>query len=277
MSSDTTSLSDKILPSLNTAPTKAHLELANHVLFSRDAAGRLLTAPMAAQLIADSEARACDRLRHEAELDEQLQAVTENSLKIVTAERDELRDLLTEWKVSAHIKGEAIDSLLIECDQLYAEVERLTSVVLRKNGTIDGTEEMLGGLKQGEGYWDMVRRVVATAARAERAEAEVEGLKESILVQQIFSDDRQRADRAEAELREMGTAKLRWEMLAVNRGDQVQRAEAELAAELARSAKLVEGIKSILPKPPYHPDLEPEWLYLSGLLNELKGKQENVP
>jgi hypothetical protein len=41
------------------------------------------------------------------------------------------------------------------------------------NGTIDGTEEMLGGLKQGEGYWDMVRRVVATAARAEKAEAEL--------------------------------------------------------------------------------------------------------
>jgi len=44
------------------------------------------------------------------------------------------------------------------------------------------------------GDWD------ALEARAERAEAEVEELKESILVQQIFSDDRQRAERAEAEL-----------------------------------------------------------------------------
>jgi hypothetical protein len=236
-------------------PTKAHLELANHVLFSRDATGRLLSAPMAAQLIADSEARACDRLRHEAELDEQLQAVTENSLKIVTAECDRLRNLLTEWQNSAHIKGEAIDSLLIECDRLYAEVKSCGELSCDECNA----------------------RTAALTNRAERAEAEVEGLKESILVQQIFSDDRQRADRAEAELREMGTAKLRWEMLAVNRGDQVQRAEAELAAERARSAKLVEGIKSILPKPPYHPDLEPEWVYLSGLLNELKGKQENVP
>jgi hypothetical protein len=181
-------------------PTKAHLELANHVLFSRDATGRLLSAPMAAQLIADSEARACDRLRHEAELDEQLQAVTENSLKIVTAECDRLRNLLTEWQNSAHIKGEAIDSLLIECDRLYAEVKSC-----------------------GELSCDECN--ARTAALTNRAE----------------------------------------------------RAEAELAAELARSAKLVEGIKSILPKPPYHPDLEPEWVYLSGLLNELKGKQENVP
>jgi hypothetical protein len=208
-------------------PTTAHLELANHVLFSRDAAGRLLTAPMAAQLIADSEARACDRLRHEAELDEQLQAVTENSLKIVTVERDELRNLLTEWQNSAHIKGEAIDSLLIECDRLYAEVKSCGELSCDECNA----------------------RTAALTNRAERAEAEVEGLKESILVQQIFSDYRQRAERAEA----------------------------ELAAELARSAKLVEGIKSILPKPPYHPDLEPEWVYLSGLLNELKGKQETAP
>lgn len=37
-------------------------------------------------------------------------------------------------------------------------------------------------------------------ARAERAEAEVAELKESILVQRIFSDYRQRAESAEAEL-----------------------------------------------------------------------------
>jgi hypothetical protein len=38
--------------------TEAHRELAATALFSRDAAGRLLTAPMTAQLIADSEAAA---------------------------------------------------------------------------------------------------------------------------------------------------------------------------------------------------------------------------
>jgi len=174
-----------------------------------------ITDEQAAQLIAGSEARAVQiaMLREYGNL-----CATNESL---AKERDQLRDLLTEWKVSAHIKGEAIDSLLIECDRLYAEVERLTSVVLRKNGTIDGTEEMLGGLKQGEGYWDMVRRVVATAARAERAEAEVERLTK----QAVFDGDHihtlnaafatraevmdaiARAERAEAELDQVACAR----------------------------------------------------------------------
>ena len=38
-------------------PTEAHLELAKNALFARDASGRLMTAQMVAQLIADSEAR----------------------------------------------------------------------------------------------------------------------------------------------------------------------------------------------------------------------------
>lgn len=44
--------------------------------------------------------------------------------------------------------------------------------------------------------------------------------------------------------------------------------ERELVAERARNAELVKGIKSILPKPPYHPTLEPEWVYLSELVNK---------
>lgn len=43
--------------------TEAHLELAKTVIFSRDSAGRLLTAPMGAQLIADSEAKAVEAER----------------------------------------------------------------------------------------------------------------------------------------------------------------------------------------------------------------------
>ena len=85
--------------------TEAHCDLRRQVIFSAPDEG--------AQLIADSEAEAVqtamireygnlsatneslakerDRLRAEVELDEQLQAVTENSLKIVIAERDQLR------------------------------------------------------------------------------------------------------------------------------------------------------------------------------------------
>jgi len=39
-----------------------------------------------------------------------------------------------------------------------------------------------------------------------------------------------RAERAEAELREISAEKLRWSILAIDRGNEVQRAEAELAA-----------------------------------------------
>ena len=42
----------------------------------------------------------------------------------------------------------------------------------------------------------------------------------------------------------------------------------QLAAERARNEKLVRGIRSILPSPPYHPDLEPEWIYLNELVNK---------
>ena len=46
----------------------------------------------------------------------------------------------------------------------------------------------------------ILREYKKLTTRAERAETEVDELKESILVQQIFSDDRQRAECAEAEL-----------------------------------------------------------------------------
>jgi hypothetical protein len=60
------------------------------------------------------------------------------------------------------------------------------------------------------GDWD------ALEARAERAEAEVEELKESILVQRIFSDYRQRAESAEAEL---AAERARLDWLESNAGD----------------------------------------------------------
>ena len=41
-------------------PTETHLELAKNALFARDASGRLMTAQMVAQLLADSEARAVE-------------------------------------------------------------------------------------------------------------------------------------------------------------------------------------------------------------------------
>ena len=102
--------------------TEAHLELAKTALFSRDNVGRLLTAPMAAQLIADSEARALSVVcgRHNA----------------LIAERDQLRaevKLLSEWQQGvienarahhAHLKNanaraERAEAILGELQELH--------------------------------------------------------------------------------------------------------------------------------------------------------------
>jgi len=120
--------------------TQAHYDLRRQVLFYAPDDG--------AQLIADSEARAV--AQWSGGLDQSLPDLYEAA----KAERDQLRDLLTEWKVSAHIKGEAIDSLLAECDRLRAEVERLGRATT--NGQVNWMQES-----------------ERQQARADRAEAEI--------------------------------------------------------------------------------------------------------
>jgi hypothetical protein len=87
MSAPIYNVRDGVIPAIApSAPiTEAHLELAKNALFSRDAAGRLLTAPMTAQLIADSEAAAVQiaMLREYGNL-----CATNESL---ATERDQLR------------------------------------------------------------------------------------------------------------------------------------------------------------------------------------------
>jgi len=72
--------------------TEAHRGLARRIMFEFTQAGTATASDvrMAAQIIADSEAKA-----------------------------------VAEWQDFVHLKGEAIDSLLLECDRLRAEVERL--------------------------------------------------------------------------------------------------------------------------------------------------------
>jgi len=74
--------------------------------------------------------------------------------------------------------------------------------------------------------------------------AEVEELKESILVQQIFSDDRQRAERAEAELGKLqelhGCSRemiVHWCAHAAERSLGLDQARAELAAEREKAER----------------------------------------
>jgi hypothetical protein len=81
-------------------PTEAHLELAKTVIFSRDASGRLLTAPMAAQLIADSEARALAEIRDDFAKLTITSAQLADSNVSLRQERDQLRAEQAEGKVA---------------------------------------------------------------------------------------------------------------------------------------------------------------------------------
>lgn len=49
---------------------------------------------------------------------------------------------------------------------------------------------------------------------------------------------------------------------------QIMELKCHLVAERARTKELTEAIQSILPDPPYHPLLEPEWVYLNDLVNK---------
>lgn len=58
--------------------------------------------------------------------------------------------------------------------------------------------------------------------------------------------------------------------------EEMEKVERELNTERARTKELAEGIKSILPVPPYHPLLEPEWVYLSGLIKGVGDISEDL-
>ena len=183
-------------------PTEAHKDLWRQLTtmaldYLRSSIYSFSHDDRAIQLIAESEARALSAVcaRHNAviaERDELRKQVdwlqlnndmlTDNpeahqraiaDRQAIIAERDQLRAELAAQTEIAAGHSASLERQDKEYHQLRAECERLTSVARRLEETIDGTEEMLGGLNQGEGYWDMVRRVVGTAARAEKAEAEL--------------------------------------------------------------------------------------------------------
>lgn len=95
-------------------PTEAHLELAKNVIFSRDASGRLLTAQMAARLIAESEARALKSLAQSMKTSEDLYTA-------VIAEGDQLRADFATLTIQAAFTADANVSLRLQADQFRAE------------------------------------------------------------------------------------------------------------------------------------------------------------
>jgi len=134
--------------------TEAHLELAKTALFSRDAAGRLYTAPMTAQLIADSEAKA-----------------------ILEMETGRIKKLVHAFQTEKQERARAE----LERDQLKAEVGHLHGRVglfakahfgINDNLLTDETFAQMSHALQTERAGLAIEEENANA-RAERAEAEL--------------------------------------------------------------------------------------------------------
>lgn len=131
--------------------TEAHRELARNIMFYHTPKGSATAQGVrdAAQLIADSEARACDQLRAEVETERNLHAQT----RMVV---EELNTICTDLKNAGgppFIRSEAIRLLREDQAALRAEVERLTAACDKFSNS-----EIV------QGDW---------RARAERAEAEL--------------------------------------------------------------------------------------------------------
>ena len=123
-----------------------------------------------------------------------------------------------------------------EVDQLRAEVKRLLKQVKDDNRSY--------GCELRDPYGTIWEQATNDHARAERAEAEVEELKESILVQRIFSDYLQRAESAEAivgKLQELhGCSQemvVHWCEHAANRSLGLDQARSELATEREKAER----------------------------------------
>ena len=112
---------------MSTQVTEAHLELAKTALFSRDKAGRLLTAPMAAQLIADSEAKACAELlqqvanlkysNHYHRKTAETSRATETDRNNLRADLDAIKSILNEEKARAERAEAELDGIRALADR----------------------------------------------------------------------------------------------------------------------------------------------------------------
>jgi DNA repair exonuclease SbcCD ATPase subunit len=155
--------------------TEAHYDPRRQVIFS--------DADEGAQLIADSEARATERLRKEIDWlqlnndmlgddpEKHARAVAER--QAIIDERDELRGALAKGQQNC---DDAYDDLRAERDQLRAEVERLNA---------DGAASAF----------------VNMSCRASRAETDRNNLRADLdAIKAILNEEQGRAERAEAEL-----------------------------------------------------------------------------
>jgi hypothetical protein len=191
--------------------TEAHLELAKTALFSRDNVGRLLTAPMAAQLIADSEARAVEPWRTQVE---------------------ELRGALALGQENC---DDVFDDLREERDQLRAEVERLKKQIKDDNRSY--------GCELRDPYGTIWEQATNDHARAELAEAilgelqELHGCSRELIVHWC----------AHAAQRSLGLDQTRAELAAEReKAERYRLATLKLDAELAKEREKVRVLREAL-------------------------------
>ena len=158
--------------------TEAHLELAKTVIFSRDSAGRLLTAPMGARLIADSEAKATVELKKKADHWCDMHTVC-------AKERDQLRAevqrLKSEGAASAFITMSCRASRAeTERNNLRADLDAIKAILIEEKARAERAEASLHALRLVCGTTDANKFstwVDRANARAERAESELAGIR----------------------------------------------------------------------------------------------------
>jgi len=182
--------------------TEAHREIAQSIAEAQR--GYTERPDEAAQLIADSEARACDQLRAELADEKNLHAQTRTVV-------EELNTICTDLRNAGgppFIRSEAIRLLREDQCVLRAEVERFTAHGLldchaicdQRDAAIAERDQLIADCEN-ETKW--AAHYLADAqnakARADRAEAEVKQLKADGAAS-AFVDMSCRASRAEAEL-----------------------------------------------------------------------------
>jgi hypothetical protein len=208
MSAPIHNVRDGVIPAIvPSAPiTEAHAEsrrsLAAQIEAIRPSADKIERA------IADSEARA---------IQEAATRLQEAFHAPVIAERDQLRAALHECYAATGEEAGDIDDF-----RALVGHDRITVAAVKQLRAQVALDEKAKA--------SMLREFHAVKARAEKAEAEAK--RERVTweaVDQRARDLAKSLAEAEAELREISADKLRWSILATNRGDEVQRAEAELA------------------------------------------------
>ena len=163
--------------------TEAHLELAKTVIFSRDASGRLPTAPMAAKLIAESEAKATAELKKRADHWCDMHTVC-------AKERDQLRAVFP--KILEALGNGACCTPDVSVEFIKAIPNEVAEVVAQLRAEVNA--QCLLNAKGSEREAVLLGRVDRMAKECLNLRADLDAIKA------IRNEETTRSERAEAEL-----------------------------------------------------------------------------